>query len=237
MSPGSQVYQWGFCLGVVLITGLEAQRSQEIRDDDLVRQIAIAQANAEYGLTQGLKPKVFRNVDFSVEQLAAHDSVRLYRAVVQLSENRHPYTVMLVGHRVLTLGGFAAPELVLASALWHTLGLHSTPERRAYQLARLADRNGAREFVDPSTPDTVGEAMPVRRQWSAAVDSSWPSNGVASTDDGGVVVTFTVFSRAVQDYADGWDPTLYRMNFDSSGNLLAWASRSGSRFSAAKVGQ
>jgi len=190
----------------------------------------------EYGLIIGSKAKVFRAVDFAIDHLATHDSLRLYRAIVQSSENRHPYTVMLAGKRVLTLGGFSAPELVDAATLWHELGMSSVPQERAYTLARLVDLNGAQDFVDPSTPDSIAETSLVRHRWSALADATWPANSVTSTDERGVVVTFTVFSRAVQDYADGWDPILYRMNFDSSGNLLAWASRTGTRFSARQTG-
>lgn len=206
-------------------------------DEAIARSVTIAQANTEYGLRVGRHPKLYTDVDFAVELLSVHNDSRLYRVLVQSAENRHPYTVALVGDRLLRLGGFAAPALLSADRLSRDLGLPVDPRLRAYALARLGDRNGAQEFVGPETPNDSAGVSLVRRRWSEIVDSTWPGDTTVVDVNGAYYVTFTVFSRAVQDHADGWDPILYRMSFDESGALRGWASRTGRRFSALRANQ
>jgi hypothetical protein len=228
-------FLWRFN-AVALYTGcmcaLSASAVAAQHDDRLVRGAAIDQANLEYGLSTGPKPKTFGESDFVVQLVRAQDSVRLYRAIVQSSENRHPYTVLIVGARVFHLGGFTAPELVAAAKLWRALGLDPGPERRAAALARMADWNGAQDIVDPTAPNTERQVAAIRKRWSELADSNWPRDTTLVGEDGSAVVTFTIFSRAVQDFVDGWDPVLYRMQFAPSGELVAWASRNGPRFSS-----
>jgi hypothetical protein len=197
----------------------------------IVRGAAVEQANVEYGLLRGSKPRTFGQGDFAIQLVRAQDSVRLYRAVVQFSENRHPYTVMIVGARVYGLGGFTAPELIQAARAWSAVSPPAAPAERAVELARMADWNGAQDFVGPSSSAADGQSALVRQRWSELADPTWPPDAALVGPGGSAIVTLTVFSRAVQDFIDGWDPILYRMAFAESGELVAWASKRGPRFS------
>jgi len=217
----------GWCLA----SPLAAQGTSSVATENAVRIAAIDQANAEYGLRQGSKPKLYREVDFAVHLIRADDSVSVYRVLVQSSDNRHPYTLMVISGQLVRLGGFRAPALIDAARI---LCSHRPIDNLwdcAYDLARLADLNGAQQFVSPITPDSVDEATVVRRRWVALVDSAWPPNSLSPLPNGRQRMTFTVFSRAVQDYVDGWDPILYTMVFSPTGQLEAWDSRTGQRFS------
>lgn len=214
-----------------LVGPLAAQGTSSVGPENAVRIAASDQANAEYGLRQGTKPKLYREVDFSLDLIRADDSVSVYRVLVQSSDNRHPYTLMVVSGRLVRLGGFRAPALIDAARILCSERLFDALRDCAYDLARLADVNGAHNFLSPISPDSVGEATAVRRRWVALVDSAWPPNSLSPLPNGRQRMTFTVFSQAVQDYADGWDPILYTMVFSPTGQLEAWDSRTGQRFS------
>lgn len=222
---------WATTASWCLVGPLATQGATSVGSENAVRIAAIDQANAEYGLRQGTKPKLYRELDFAVELIRADDSVSVYRVLVQSSDNRHPYTLMVVDGRLVRLGGFRAPALIDAARILCDDRAFDDLWGCAYDLARLADLNAAQDFLSPVTPDSVGEATAVRRRWVMLADSTWPPNSLSSLPNGKHLVTFTVFSRAVQDFVDGWDPVLYTMVFSPTGQLEAWDSRTGQRFS------
>lgn len=187
-----------------------------------VLDLVTAQANAEYGLVRGTKPKRFGVLDFQVGPALTVPGIVVCRVLVQTSNNRHPYLVAVMGRKVWRLGGFSSPELIEVSSVIAQSKPRIDIRDAALHLARLGDEHAALEFASAQTFQP--------KAWAEERPSDWPADTVDSLDDGNFAVTLTVFSRAVEDdFADGWDPLLYRMVFQPNGTLVAWAKRRGER--------
>lgn len=189
-----------------------------------VLDVVVAQANAEYGLVQGTQPKRFTRLDFQVGPTLPMPGMVVCRVLVQTSNNRHPYLVALQGNRVWRLGGFSSPELIGVSSVLAQSKPTIDIREVALHLARLGDEHAALELA------SVQSFQP--QAWAEQRPLDWPDDTVDSLAGGNLAVTLTVFSRAVEDdFADGWDPLLYRMEFRPNGTLVAWAKRRGERLS------
>lgn len=189
----------------------------------------VAQADAEYGLAAPSATRRLSNRDVAVERMAwPTGRIRVYRVLVQSSNNKHPYIVGIVGDRLVRLGGFQAPELFDVAAALHN---DSVPiSERIALLTLLADVHAAQEFV--VILDSGATARAVRARWAELRVPSWPEDTIAVAADGAVEATVTVFSQDLQSFADGFDPIVYRMSFDRNGKLRGWARRFGDRFAA-----
>ncbi len=197
----------------------------------------LAQANTEYGL-YGAQAKTFSAAEFLFRHISLSPLDGVYIAQPQLSNGRHPYTVARVGERLFRLGGFHVPELIPLSN--EVVSLHETADvtTQALLLTRLADPHGAVEFLKATGSSPCTRASEVRSAWYRVRPANWPTDTLMALPDGSLLLNLTVLSRAVEgDFADGWDPILYRMAFSRTERLLAWSSRISERFAAPSLTQ
>lgn len=213
-------------LGAISITaGCSQARSQapdSISMKDVVaRQIAMDRSAAGLPLGAGFGPD-----KISLEATDSSSGVRVFRGSSWALPHWHAYLVAIGPSGVRELGGFPAPEIVHAAKdLALSATSPRTATRSARQLAKLLDPNGASELVFP------GDSADARllTAWRKTSPAPWPPDSVVRTETGAIRVRVTVLSRAAQ-LPLVWQPLVYSFEFARSGELVAWASRTGNQF-------
>lgn len=221
---------------LTMATGAAASRCVAQEPSELAVRLLVVQALTAEDAT--IEPLLSGESDANRVRLEALKlkcgALRLFRGTDLHSYPSHPYMVAAVGAKLLPLGGFESPQLLM-----YDLELRKDPLCGNLTLSQRVEL--LVQAVDPEGAADVRYARDsVRSPMVATLIGLWPEadagaalhDGTHVLDDGTTMVRATVFTHRRLASVRTWRPITYVFVFSGQSSLLAWSAREWPEFLA-----
>ena len=212
------------CVFVVLLLTLGSCRqdrsllSTTALVDDLAASISLELMSSSPGVL--VDPRSLR-----IDSLEAGLPQSLLLRVWLPIDHSTPYTFARIRGRLLTLGGFSAPNL--AEFVCYARAEQLSLIARARLLARVSDTFGAVNYFFPAISSADAITRAARALWTEQAPKGWPQDTVFAAPDGSSIVRLTMLSMDSSNFVTAWYPVVYSFRFQRDGALGAWSRREG----------